>query len=96
LHLVCEVIQRLPHLFHNLASSRVNCGQIFPESLTAKVRHGMHRAQRRGRENMLIQAILTAAAMNLRKLAQHTRRIGVGARALAPPAAALLSPQPLI
>jgi hypothetical protein len=32
----------------------------------AKVRHGMHRAQRRGCENMLIQAILTPAAMNLR------------------------------
>jgi hypothetical protein len=32
---------------------------------------------------MLIQAILTAAAMNLRKLAQHTRRIDAGARALA-------------
>jgi len=28
----------------------------------AKMRHGMDRAQRRGRENMLIQAVLTVAA----------------------------------
>jgi len=44
----------------------------------AKVRHGMHRAQRRGRENMLIQAVLTAAAMNLLKLAQHCWKAGIG------------------
>lgn len=49
----------------------------------AKVRHGMHRAQRRGRENVLIQALLTAAAMNLRKLARHQSHLGVGAAALA-------------
>jgi transposase len=48
----------------------------------AKVRHGMHRAQRRGRENMFIQAVLTAATMNLLKLAQHSRKVGSGAAAI--------------
>lgn len=48
----------------------------------AKVRHGMHRAQRRGRENMFIQAVLTAATMNLLKLAQHSRKVGSGAAAM--------------
>ena len=36
----------------------------------AKVRHCLTRAQRRGRDNMWIQALLTATAMNLRKLIQ--------------------------
>jgi transposase len=48
----------------------------------AKVRHGMHRAQRRGRDNMFIQAVLTVTAMNLLKLAQHSRRVQTGAAAL--------------
>ncbi len=47
----------------------------------AKVRHGMARAQRRGRSNMLIQALLTAAAMNLRKLLRHGTPVGAGAAA---------------
>ena len=44
----------------------------------AKVRHGMRRAHQRGRSNMLIQATLTAAVMNLRKLAHHGPRTGSG------------------
>jgi IS5 family transposase len=36
---------------------------------TAKTLHGLDRAIRRGIENMKIQALLTAAAMNLKKLA---------------------------
>jgi transposase len=35
---------------------------------TAKTLHGLHRAARRGLENMKIQALLTAIAMNLKKL----------------------------
>lgn len=38
----------------------------------AKAHHGLRRAARRGRENMKIQAYLTAAAMNLKKLAAQT------------------------
>lgn len=49
----------------------------------AKVRQGMDRAQRRGRENMLMQAVLTAATMNLLKLAQDARHVGEGVAALA-------------
>lgn len=49
----------------------------------AKTRHGMHRAQRRGRDNVLIQAVLTAATMNILKLAKHARRVQTGAAALA-------------
>ena len=48
----------------------------------AKVRHGMHRAQRRGRDNMFVQAVLTVTAMNLLKLAQHSRRVQTGTAAL--------------
>jgi hypothetical protein len=36
---------------------------------TAKTLHGLSRAIRRGFENMKIQALLTAIAMNLKKLA---------------------------
>lgn len=36
---------------------------------TAKTLHGLARAVRRGLENMKIQALLTAMAMNLKKLA---------------------------
>lgn len=36
---------------------------------TAKTLHGLARAIRRGLENMKIQALLTAIAMNLKKLA---------------------------
>lgn len=36
---------------------------------TAKTLHGLARATRRGLENMKIQALLTAIAMNLKKLA---------------------------
>ena len=36
---------------------------------TAKTLHGLNRAIRRGLENMKIQALLTAIAMNLKKLA---------------------------
>ncbi|MBW7057959.1 transposase [Paracoccus bogoriensis] len=36
---------------------------------TAKTLHGLARAIRRGLENMKIQALLTATAMNLKKLA---------------------------
>ncbi|MBW7057978.1 transposase, partial [Paracoccus bogoriensis] len=35
---------------------------------TAKTLHGLARAIRRGLENMKIQALLTATAMNLKKL----------------------------
>ena len=45
----------------------------------AKVRHCLARAQRRGRDNMLIQALLTAATMNLRKLVQFQPPVGAGA-----------------
>ncbi|MGC1183809.1 MAG: transposase [Candidatus Dormiibacterota bacterium] len=48
----------------------------------AKVRHCMARAQRRGRDNMLIQALLTAATMNLRKLIQFHPSGGVAAAAM--------------
>ena len=48
----------------------------------AKVRHCMTRAQRRGRDNMLIQALLTAAAMNLRKLIQFQPPVGSEAAAM--------------
>jgi hypothetical protein len=34
----------------------------------AKEKHGMHRAQFRGRRKMQIQALLTAATMNLKRL----------------------------
>lgn len=39
---------------------------------TAKTLHGLARAIRRGLENMKIQALLTAIAMNLKKLATAT------------------------
>ena len=39
---------------------------------TAKTLHGLDRAIRRGLENMKIQALLTAIAMNLKKLATAT------------------------
>lgn len=39
---------------------------------TAKTLHGLNRAIRRGLENMKIQALLTAIAMNLKKLAAAT------------------------
>ena len=42
----------------------------------------MDRPQRRGREDMLIQAVLTTAAMNLLKLAHLTHYIGEGRRRL--------------
>ena len=48
----------------------------------AKVRHCLARAQRRGRDNMLIQALLTAAAMNLRKLVKSQHPVDAGAAAL--------------
>ena len=48
----------------------------------AKVRHCLARAQRRGRDNMLIQALLTAATMNLRKLVQIPPGVGAGAAAM--------------
>lgn len=48
----------------------------------AKVRHCLARAQRRGRDNMLIQALLTAAAMDLRKLVQFQPPVGAGAAAM--------------
>ena len=48
----------------------------------AKVRHCPARAQRRGRDNRLIQALLTAATMNLRKLVQYQPLVGVGAAAM--------------
>jgi hypothetical protein len=48
----------------------------------AKVRHCLARAQRRGRDNMLIQALLTAATMTLRKLVQYQPLVGVGAAAM--------------
>jgi hypothetical protein len=51
----------------------------------AKVRHCLARAQRRGRDNMLIQALLTAATLNLRKLVQIPPGVGAGAAAMAGP-----------
>ncbi len=45
----------------------------------AKVRHGLRRARQRGRANMLIQATMTAAAMNIGKLVRHRLRQGTGA-----------------
>ena len=38
----------------------------------AKTLHGMSRAARRGLENMKIQALLTATAINLKRLAKAT------------------------
>jgi hypothetical protein len=38
----------------------------------AKTHHGLRRAVRRGLANVAIQSYLTAAAMNLKKLAAHT------------------------
>jgi hypothetical protein len=48
----------------------------------AKVRHCLARAQRRGRDNRLIQAVLTAAMVKLRKLVQYQPLVGVGAAAM--------------
>jgi len=48
----------------------------------AKVRHCLARAQRRGRDNMLIQALLTAAATHLRKLIQFQPPVGGEAAAM--------------
>jgi transposase len=41
----------------------------------AKCQHGLRRAVRRGLSNMLIQAYLTAAVMNLKRLAIHAARL---------------------
>jgi IS5 family transposase len=43
----------------------------------AKTQHGLRRAIRRGMDNVSIQAYLTAAAMNLKKLAAHTPLGGI-------------------
>lgn len=53
---------------------------------TAKTLHGLARAIRRGLENMKIQALLTAVAMNLKKLAAAVQFICsiIGNRPLAP------------
>lgn len=50
----------------------------------AKSQHGLRRAVRRGLENVAIQAYLTAAAMNLKKLAAHAapRRFWTALKAL--------------
>ena len=48
----------------------------------AKVRHCLARAPRRGRDNTLIQALLTAAAMHLRKLIQFQPPVGGEAAAM--------------
>jgi hypothetical protein len=45
----------------------------------AKVRHCLARAQRRGRDNRLIQALLTAATVNLRKLVPYQPLVGAAA-----------------
>lgn len=53
---------------------------------TAKTLHGLARAIRRGLENMKIQALLTAVAMNLKKLAAAVQFIWsiIGNRPVAP------------
>ncbi|RWR24634.1 hypothetical protein D2T30_01680 [Sinirhodobacter populi] len=53
---------------------------------TAKTLHGFARAIRRGIENMKIQALLTAVAMNLKKLAAAVQFIWsiIGNRPVAP------------
>jgi len=49
----------------------------------ANVRNRLARAQRRGRDNMLNQALPTAATMNLRKLVQLQPRVGARAATVA-------------
>ena len=41
----------------------------------AKCQHGLRRAVRRGLSNMRIQAYLTAAVLNLKRLAMHAARV---------------------
>jgi hypothetical protein len=49
----------------------------------AKDKHGMARAQFRGRRKMLIQALLTAAVLNLKQLAARRPQLQSGMAALA-------------
>ena len=44
---------------------------VEPVFADAKEKHGMRRAQFRGRQNMLIQALLTAAVFNIKQLVRH-------------------------
>jgi Transposase DDE domain len=46
---------------------------VEPIIADAKIKHGMVRAQFRGREKMQIQALLTAATLNLKQLVRATR-----------------------
>jgi hypothetical protein len=48
----------------------------------AKGNHGFDKAQRRGRENMFIQGLLTATVINVKQLVKATKRANRGAMAL--------------
>jgi len=74
------LVQVADHLATAAAKRSLRYRKQFIELIfaDAKVRHGMQRAQRRGRVNMLIQATLTAAVMNIRKLARFGLRTGTG------------------
>ena len=74
------LVQIADHLATAAAKRSLRYRKQFIELIfaDAKVRHGMQRAQRRGRVNMLIQATLTAAVMNIRKLARFGLRTGTG------------------
>jgi transposase len=80
------LIWALAHLETEEAKLALRKRKIWAETVMAdlKGQHNLKRAQFRGRWNMEIQAYLSAAAHNLKKLARESRKVMEGAGVLAP------------
>ncbi|MCG2796767.1 MAG: IS1182 family transposase [Actinomycetia bacterium] len=78
------LIWALAHLDTKEAKIALRKRKIWAETVMAdlKGQHNLGRAQFRGRWNMEIQAYLSAAAHNLKKLARESRKVMEGAAAL--------------
>jgi len=80
------LVWALAHLDTKVAKIALRKRKIWAETVMAdlKGQHNLGRAQFRGEWNMEIQAYLSAAAHNLKKLARESRKVMAGAAALAP------------
>lgn len=72
------------HLTSRRARRHLRRRKVVVEPIIAdsKVKHGLDRACFRGRENMLIQALLTASVLNIKQLVRRVPVLQAGSAAL--------------